>query len=275
MNSTVPPNTFCTGCGYSLAGLREDGKCPECAMSVAESVRHLAQARDIEKPLREIADGLLVVKIAYAVLLVDFVLMFVVVPFTNSMPDLGTVIWGFASLLLLCGAVAMVTGLVSVATPIQGARTPRRRLSHSTVLGIGLAGVMLGVLLFFPLWVVTPLLDVLGILLVGIGGSLALILGGMCMLAKRLSLLTKPTKLLAYSRKSSIVAIALCCVSTAIVGLAVLDTFGSSVEKFAEQAVAVSSALFVVAHVVLTFALSRTVRRIIGQLPPPTPPAAL
>ena len=42
IDSTIPAETdiLCEGCGYTLNGLPQDGRCPECGKPIAESVGH-------------------------------------------------------------------------------------------------------------------------------------------------------------------------------------------------------------------------------------------
>jgi hypothetical protein len=58
--ATIDADTFCSQCGYNLRGLRSDGRCPECGLSIAESIRGDALCFADPDWLRKIELGTLV-----------------------------------------------------------------------------------------------------------------------------------------------------------------------------------------------------------------------
>ena len=56
-DGTVGFNVLCVRCGYNLRGLATNGMCPECAASVAESIRISRQGAVTPDAARLLADG--------------------------------------------------------------------------------------------------------------------------------------------------------------------------------------------------------------------------
>lgn len=143
--AAIPPKPTCAKCGYDLAGLRVDDKCPECGEWVWSS------ARSITDPVAErAAKALTWGRIAISATLAPFAAFLLAIGWFLTVPA--------------CAVIALVSGITAVAMSrrcrgLQEDRSARwdlrRKVQAAEVLGVmsiliialALAAVVLGFIL--------------------------------------------------------------------------------------------------------------------------------
>ena len=271
----LPPQAICIGCGYDLAGLPEEGLCPECGSSIAESLRLWSNTNRLETPLREIAEGLRGIKVAYAILLVMGLLSTIAYAVEYSFPDLAFRLLVLSGLLFLPFFVVLMTGQVRVSTLLPDMDGRKRHINSSACIGVGTAGAVIGAIAAFPVGTSLGPIFLIGLVIAMIFGSLGLILVGMTLLARRLTPIAGSPWFLKLSAWGSTLSSAVCLACATLAAIAGLELFGSSIENLALLSIPIAAVAFFVSHAVLTLALERALKRILGDSPPPASPAAL
>lgn len=268
----IPSHARCIACQYELAGLRPDGLCPECASPIALTLLHLERAAGNEVHLREMLNGLGAIKIAYIIAAINAAFIALAAMLGSGVLGVLALFAAVLSMLLIAGA--MISGHVAIATPLPDSEGRTPGFHHGTLIGLGILCLVLGPLVLLRIAIGTQLIIIILLFLAAIAGGPICILLGMGMLTQAIERRTQPSGLLRASRAVAYGAsllIALGLGATATAGLAysgpTLGLYG--------YAVATTAIAYPAAHLMLTFALARAIRRSIGDLPPPAPPGAL
>lgn len=263
----------CIGCAYSLTGLRDDGKCPECGSPIARTLEHLERAVDNEKLLREMLLGLDTIKIAYAIAAADIAL--VVLASIIRIDHLSQFVFFVAAMSSLVIAGALISGHIAMCTPVPDAYGHTPRIHHGRIIGSGMLTLFLGPLALFLGTVGIPMPILMPVVFIACIGAALSILIGMAMLSKAIERRTAPSAWLHASRIAAFGALSLSAAAACACTLVAFGVFSWNFLGLLNALLGTAAAGYCAAHLALTIALARSIRKSIGRSPPPSPPAPL
>ena len=144
----LPRHAVCTGCGYSLAGLRQESNCPECnapcAGALFENSIYLAQPKYIARVSRGVRLAILSILLQVLSNVGFFVLSWIAPAALVSSEIPIQIVWYAGS--ILTTAISTIGWLMATAKdPSVGRRHPTRRLARLlriTVLTIAVLQVL-------------------------------------------------------------------------------------------------------------------------------------